>query len=121
MNSTNVLQAINEGLGTTANARSVFGEPIRAGDKTVVPVARVAYGFGGGFGSGKDGGHPDREGEGGGGGGAVRALPAGALEITTTATRFVPFTDVAQLVRGSAFAFAVGVIVGALVIPRRHR
>jgi uncharacterized spore protein YtfJ len=108
-------------LGTTANAKSVFGEPIQSGDKTVVPVAKVAYGFGGGFGSGKDGGHPDREGEGGGGGGGVRAFPAGALEITSTATRFVPFTSVTQLVRHLAVAFAAGVVFGTLVMPRRRQ
>jgi uncharacterized spore protein YtfJ len=121
MNANNVLQGISESLGTTANAKSVFGEPIQAGDKTVVPVAKVAYGFGGGFGTGKNGRHPEREGEGGGGGGGLRAFPAGALEITSTATRFVPFTSVAQLVRELAVAFAAGVAFGALVIPRRRQ
>jgi uncharacterized spore protein YtfJ len=121
MSATNVLQGISEALETTANARSVFGEPIQAGDKTVVPVAKVAYAFGGGFGSGKHAAHPDREGEGGGGGGGVRAFPAGALEITSTTTRFVPFTSVAQLVRELAVAFAAGVTVGALVTRRRDQ
>lgn len=119
MNATDVLQGISEALGTTANAKSVFGEPIHADGKTVVPVAKVAYGFGGGFGSGKDGSHPDRHGEGGGGGGGVRAFPAGALEITSTATRFVPFISFAQLVRQLSAAFAAGVVFGALIRPRR--
>jgi uncharacterized spore protein YtfJ len=121
MNSTDVLQRISEALGTTANAKSVFGEPIHADGKTVVPVAKVAYGFGGGFGSGKDGSHADRQGEGGGGGGGVRAFPAGALEITSTATRFVPFTSVAQLVRQLAAAFAAGVVFGTLILPRHRK
>ena len=121
MTATDVLQGISESLGTTANAKSVFGEPIQSGDKTVVPVAKVAYGFGGGFGAGKDGDHPDRRGEGGGGGGGVRAFPAGALEITSTATRFVPFTSGTQLVRQLAVAFVAGVMFGTLVIPRRRQ
>jgi hypothetical protein len=36
----------------------------------------------------------------------VRAFPAGALEITDNATRFVPFTDVAQLVGALLFTQA---------------
>ncbi len=117
MNAVDVLQRIGETLGSTATVKSVFGEPIHVNGKTVVPVAKVAYGFGGGFGIGKDGGGTARHGEGGGGGGGVRAFPAGALEITDSGTRFVPFTDVAQLVG----AFVGGAVVGALLFTRRGR
>jgi uncharacterized spore protein YtfJ len=55
-------------------------------------------------------------GEGGGGGGGVRALPAGVLEITDEATRFVPFTDAGRL----ALAFTVGAVLGALILTRRQ-
>jgi uncharacterized spore protein YtfJ len=116
MNAMDLLQKIGETLGSTATVKSVFGEPIHAGGKTVVPVAKVAYGFGGGFGSGKDSAHADRQGEGGGGGGGVRAFPAGALEITDGDTRFVPFTDIGQLV----VAFAAGAVLGALIFRRRR-
>jgi hypothetical protein len=64
----------------------------------VVPVARVAYAFTGGFGAGKASAESDWQG-GGGGGGAVCAFPTGALEITDQGTRFVPFIDVQWLVR----------------------
>ena len=117
MNATDLLQKISEALGSTATVRSVFGEPIHANGKTVVPVAKVAYGFGGGFGSGKDSAHTDRQGEGGGGGGGVRAFPAGALEITDNATRFVPFTDPARLV----VAFTAGAILGSVILTRRRK
>ena len=119
MNATDILQKIGETLGSTATVKSVFGEPIHANGKTVVPVAKVAYGFGGGFGTGKDSARADRQGEGGGGGGGVRAFPAGALEITETSTRFVPFFDFArsgQLV----VAFAVGLLLGRIVNRRRR-
>ena len=115
MNATDLLQKIGETLGSTATVKSVFGEPIHANGKTVVPVAKVAYGFGGGFGMGNDGPHTDRQGEGGGGGGGVRACPAGALEITDTDTRFVPFTDIHALV----IAFTAGAILSSLVFTRR--
>jgi uncharacterized spore protein YtfJ len=116
MNATDVLQRLGETLGSTATVKSVFGEPIQANGKTVVPVAKVAYGFGGGFGAGKHGKEADRQGEGGGGGGAVRAFPAGVLEITESSTRFIPFTDL-QLLAG---VFAAGALLGGLILARRR-
>jgi uncharacterized spore protein YtfJ len=117
MNATDVLQRLGETLGSTATVKSVFGEPIQANGKTVVPVAKVAYGFGGGFGAGKHGKEANRQGEGGGGGGGVRAFPAGVLEITDSGTRFIPFTDLRLL----ALAFAAGAAFGAVLLARgRH-
>lgn len=115
MNASDLLQKIAETLGTTATVKSVFGDPIQVNGKTVVPVAKVAYGFGGGFGAGKNGTVPDGQGEGGGGGGGVRAFPAGALEITDDTTRFVPFSDVGSL----GIAFIAGAVLGALLLGRR--
>jgi len=116
MNATEILQEISERLGSTATVKSVYGEPIEAHGKTIVPVAKVAYGFGGGFGTGKDRAHADKQGEGGGGGGGVRAWPAGALEITGDATRFVPFEDPRRLI----VALAAGVAIGAVLFMRRR-
>ena len=81
MGTQNVLQTITDRLHSTAAVKSVFGDPIQAEGKVVVPVARVAYGFGGGFGSGPTTrGDPERNlGEGGGGGGGVLATPVGVL------------------------------------------
>lgn len=112
MNASEMLQRIGETLGSTATVKSVFGEPIHTGDKIVVPVAKVAYGFGAGVGAA-----PGNKGEGGGGGGGVRAFPAGALEITETSTRFVPFTDL----RWTAAVFAAGAALGALLLTRNGR
>ena len=117
MTATDVLQKIGETLGSTATVRSVFGDPIEGHGKTVVPVAKVAYAFGGGFGSGKGAADAARQGEGGGGGGAVRAFPAGALEISDAGTRFVPFTDLRWL----AAAFVAGALFGTVVLARRRR
>jgi uncharacterized spore protein YtfJ len=116
MNAAAVLQRIGETFGSTASVKAVFGEPIHSQGKTVVPVAKVAYALGGGFGSGKAPGPADRHGEGGGGGGAVRAFPAGALEITDAGTRFVPFVDVKLL----GVALAAGVMIGGLLAMRRR-
>ena len=43
-------QTLIEPLSKSATVKSVYGEPITANGKTIIPVARIAYGFGGGSG-----------------------------------------------------------------------
>src|SRR5262249_36941487 len=102
-----MLKTIAERLQTTATVKSVYGEPVTHGDRTVVPVARVRYGFGAG------GGHSDAVADGagkhgGGGGGGLIAAPAGALEITASGTRFIRFNDPRTL----GIVFGAGCLVG---------
>jgi uncharacterized spore protein YtfJ len=118
MNATELLEKIGESPGSTATVKSVFGEPVHAEGKTVVPVAKVAYGFGAGAGQkGLNSGDGPGAGSGGGGGGGVGVYPAGVLEITQSRTRFIPFVDVRLL----AGAFAAGVVVGKMLFARRAR
>ena len=83
----NYYQSFAERLQTSAHVKTVFGEPIEAAGRTIIPVASVAYGFGGG---------PAKEGENdtvmqaAGGGGGVRSKPLGVLEVTEESTRFFP-------------------------------
>ena len=46
------LEWLAERIGARAGVTAVFGEPIERGDITVIPVARVRWGFGGGEGQG---------------------------------------------------------------------
>ena len=103
-----ILQTIGERLQTAATVKSVFGDPIVAGDRTVIPVARVRFGFGGG------GGH--LAGGGGGGGGGMRADPAGVVEITAAGTTFNTFPDPRRLIG----AIAIGIAIG-MILARRKR
>ena len=41
---------ISERVQSTASVKAIYGEPISAEGKTIIPVARVAYGFGAGVG-----------------------------------------------------------------------
>lgn len=113
MNAKELLERLGDSLGSTATVKSVFGEPIQQGGKTVVPIAKVAYGFGAGSGQDDKSG---KHGEGGGGGGGVRAFPAGALEITSAGTRFIPFTNARSLIA----AFGAGLLLGAIIVNRRR-
>lgn len=99
-----------ERVGVHAGVQAVFGEPIDRGDLTVIPVARVRWGFGGGAGSGTDG--MANAGAGVGGGGGVTADPLGHLEIRGGAATFQPITS---LYPSPWFLLAAGAMA-ALVI-----
>jgi uncharacterized spore protein YtfJ len=58
MNAVESLVSVVESVRENASTRVVYGEPIVTEGRTTVPVARVAYGFGGGFGRGS-GATPD--------------------------------------------------------------
>jgi uncharacterized spore protein YtfJ len=118
---------IAELLERTLSIRHVYGEPVHHGDTTVIPVARVACGFGAGGGRapGKNrtnrddtklvDGETRSEGEGAGGGGGVSMTPLGAIEIGPRGTRFIHFHLLAPLLGVGA----VGLAVGWLLARRR--
>ena len=91
-----ILRSITERLEGSANVSTVYGEPIVAEGKTIIPVAKVRYGFGGGFGEGKG---SEDEGQGGGGGGGFEVTPIGIIEITPEGTRYISFEDKKRLLR----------------------
>lgn len=108
-----LIERLSSDLGQAATVRNVFGDPIQAGDKTLIPVAKISYGFGGGqgHGSGKRSGaaEPERNDQpgGAGGGGGLHACAKGVFEITPTGTRFVP--------AGSWRPFLAGVVLGCIL------
>lgn len=86
-----VLEHLAERVGASASAKAVYGEPVERDGVTVIPVARMRYGFGAGGG--------DKEGSrGGGGGGGVDARPMGYIEIKNGSTAYRPIWDAASLV-----------------------
>ncbi|HEV2813848.1 MAG TPA: hypothetical protein VGW10_11410 [Solirubrobacteraceae bacterium] len=98
------LKGLLDGLG---GARLCYGEPVVAGERTVIPVARVRAAGGGGFGSGD-------EGDGGGGGGYLEATPQGFIEFDDAGARYHPIPDPERLGRtlraaaGAASTLAAG-------------
>ncbi len=94
-------------IGGRASVQAVFGEPVERGDVTVIPVARVRWGFGGGTGLMDAGPTP---GSGSGGGGAASADPAGYIEIGPDGTSFRPIISAYPspfLVLAGAVAFGI--------------
>lgn len=115
MSSLAILQSLKESIAT-ANVKAVYGEPIAAQGKTLIPVAKIIYGYGGGAGTGGVGNSGAR-GEGGGGGGGARAIPVGVVEVSDQPTRFVPITDRRKLAGAAVTGIAVGFLLRWL---RRH-
>ncbi len=92
---TSLLDRIANRLGTYARSDAVFGDPVTQDGITVIPVAKVRWGFGGGAGAGGDDGKDGEDyGEGGGGGGGVSATPVGYIEISDGRAEFRPIKDI---------------------------
>ncbi|HTY84344.1 MAG TPA: spore germination protein GerW family protein [Silvibacterium sp.] len=105
MSSPAILQSLKESVLSQASVKAVYGEPIAAQGKTIIPVAKIAYGFGAGAGiGGVDG--PGACGEGGGGG--ARAIPVGVVEVADDQTRFIPINDRKKLMGTVAFGIGLG-------------
>ncbi len=109
-----LFQSLAERLQQSASVRSVFGEPIAAQGRTIIPVAKISYGFGGGTGMGRRG-HPEAGGvgeEGAGGGGGIAATPAGVIEVTEAGARFIPIRQTRMLIGGLVSGFVLGLWIG---------
>jgi uncharacterized spore protein YtfJ len=77
-------------VGAKASVQAVFGDPVRHDGLTVIPVARVRWGFGGGGGSAD--GPATGPASGSGGGGGVAADPIGYLELGPDGAIFKPIS-----------------------------
>ena len=99
------LERIDEML-ERMSVNAVFGQPLREGDVTLIPVASVGYAIGYGSGSGRmtgsasgTGGEPcgPGEGSGQGGGGGGRARPLGYIRISPDKVAFEPIMDTGRI------------------------
>lgn len=113
-----IMKSLLEGFKTTADIKTVYGEPMTFFGKTLIPIARVGYGLGAG--EGKD----PRGGSGSGAGGGGGTQPVGFLLVSEDEVRFIPLT--AERARPQPRAMTllpmiVGGIAAALVIARRLR
>lgn len=92
------LARLAEAIGGHVSAQALFGEPVERDGVTVIPVARLRYGFGAGSGTGgkrrrghKDDGSGDDQ-YGAGGGGGVQAAPIGYIELRDGQASFTRLT-----------------------------
>ncbi len=115
------LATLAERMHSTASVSMIYGAPIEAQGKVIIPVARIAYGLGGEYGkhTATTGGgqlqpHPWGESD----GGRILVAPLGIMEGTSERTRFVPLRSRRAAWVGAALGSVVGAVVYALL--RRH-
>jgi uncharacterized spore protein YtfJ len=100
---------LSEKLSASANARTVFGDPVHAHDRTIIPVAKFGFGLGA-----TSGGRNGETVGGGSGGGGVGAKPAGYIEISERGTRYVEFSAMRQILAVLAAGIAAGFLFARL-------
>jgi uncharacterized spore protein YtfJ len=96
-------QELMSQVSDAMHARRVFGEPYQQNGITIIPVAAVRGGWGGG------GGQGDNQEAGWGGGGGLTARPVGAFVIRGDEVSWRPAVDVDRMI-------LVGQIVGAIAL-----
>ena len=104
------LRSVIDQVARNGKADVAFGTPQVIGARTLIPVARVMYGFGGGSGD------STRQ-QGSGGGGALGVRPFAIIEVTNERVRVVPIVDV-QSMMARVFAFATAAMLLAAVLRR---
>jgi uncharacterized spore protein YtfJ len=125
------VQPIAELFERNLSIRHVYAEPVHHGEVMVIPVAKVAFGFGAGVGRRT---RPRRRGQvvandetsettngranpdSMGGGGGARLTPLGALEVGPRGTRFIHFSQLPQMLG----ILALGVGTGLAFAGRRR-
>jgi hypothetical protein len=113
-----LLATLADRIGARFDASNVFGTPVERDGVTVIPVATIRFGIGGGSGSDPSKG---QDGQGGGGGGVASA--AGYIELKTGRSRFVPAVHPARmfLLVGAATLAALAILRPLLSAPRPNR
>ena len=104
------LERLAEKVGLNVKASLVFAEPVERDGVTVIPVAKVRWGFGGGAGAGQGSEREAGAGSGAGGGGGVMASPIGYIELANGQSRFrplSPFYGLAPVILAGRIAFAL--------------
>lgn len=126
MSTKELIDSAVEHLHASASVKTVYGEPVAIDGKTIIPVAKVAYGCCGGTGTKKTSagleGKASVAGESGeGAGGGLTAKPVGVVEISGEETKFVPFAQTRKLTLAAAIGSGLGLMLGFLLGRRRKR
>lgn len=111
MGANRMIEQALEKVRDTAGVKTVYGEPISVDGKTIIPVARVAYGF-------KKETEAGEKPESGPGAGGMSAKPIGVVEVSGDETRFVPVAQTKKFAITAAIGSGVGLVLG-WVLGRR--
>ena len=103
-----LVERLAQQIQVTANAKQVYGEPVERDGTTIIPVAKVQWGFGGGaMGRGPV--------ERGGGGGGARAFPTGFIELRNGKAEFRAIHDPMAPALLAAASLVAGLLLARLL------
>lgn len=86
-----VIKEVTSELERLVSAKTVVGDAVVAGDKTIIPVTKVSFGFGSGGGEGTKGG--TETGFGGGGGGGAKIEPVAFIVVEKDGVSLLTLTE----------------------------
>jgi uncharacterized spore protein YtfJ len=89
------LLQISEAVARVLGTRLCFGDPVRQGERAVIPVASLSTTGGLGFGRSVE----EAGSDGGGGGGVFGARPVGFIEISASGARFHRIVTTSDILR----------------------
>jgi len=116
MRTKEILEEAKERLRGSASVKRVYGEPVTADGKIIIPVAKVAY-------HEVEGTAPEAGSEEAAQAGAetasVAAKPLGVVEISEGKTRFVRYGQTRKLALAALLGLGVGAGLGTLVARLR--
>lgn len=127
MTETRDIPAVPRIAADLLHVRRAFGEPVVAGDVTLVPVALVTGGSGYGAGTGSMDGRGTETvsgsstGEGEGGGYGVHVRPLGTYVVSGSEVRWEPALDLLKIILGGQAVGAVAMIALACALRKRRR
>ncbi|MCL6431536.1 MAG: sporulation protein [Anaerolineae bacterium] len=112
-----------DAMTSAIGVNTVFGEPVKAGERVLIPVAETSMGGGVGYGRGTDGegeGRAVRFGIGGGGGGGATTRAVAVIIAEPDGVTVRPIVDVGKLAL-AGLANAVGLWKGAMTFAKMMR
>ena len=112
-----------DAMTSAIGVNTVFGEPVKAGERVLIPVAETSMGGGVGYGRGTDGegeGRAVRVGMGGGGGGGATTRAVAVIIAEPSGVSVRPIVDVGKLAL-AGLANAVGMWKGAMTFAKAMR
>ncbi|MDX5442622.1 MAG: hypothetical protein LPJ89_02430 [Hymenobacteraceae bacterium] len=112
-----LIDSISSRIAATADVKTIYGQPIETQDKTIIPVAKVSYGFGGGAGHGKN--TDDSGGIGCGGG--VNVQPIGVIEVTAEETNFIATSDRRKQLFIALAGVGIGLFLGKKIYRKKEK
>jgi uncharacterized spore protein YtfJ len=108
-----MLAHLAERVGARFDASNVFGAPVERDGVTIVPVAAIRFGLGGGAGS-----DPRKGQDGEGGGAAGSASAVGYIELKDGRSRFVPVIHPARMLLLVGLMSLAGLALAGFAIVR---